>query len=65
MSKASDKRLRKAILDAVSDSIMNFVYYDRKSDEFFNGDTLDDALARKVVTPEEIAEMWRKGLSDV
>jgi hypothetical protein len=62
MSKASDKRLRKTILDAVSDSIMNFAYYDRKEDEDLSADALTDGLARGVVTPEEIADLWREAM---
>ncbi len=62
MSKASNKKLRKTIETTVSDCIMNFVYYDRKEDEDLSGDTLTDALARGVITPDEIAEMWRRGL---
>lgn len=59
MSRAA---LRLAILGKAKDAATNFVYYDRKEDEECSVDDLQNAVAAGVVTWDEIAAEFRKGL---
>lgn len=54
--------LRKAILGKARDAATNFVYYDRKEDEELSADDLRLAIDSGLVTKDEIAAEFRKGL---
>ncbi len=59
-----DEALRELILATARDSAIDFAAYDRKEDEELSIDDLSAAIARKVVTVEEIGEAFMASLRE-
>jgi hypothetical protein len=55
---------RERILATVEDMVSNFLYYDRKEDEYLRMGEIEAAIKAGEITAEEIAERFRKGLGE-
>ena len=53
---------RQVIIDATSDMMACFFYYDRKEDEELPIGALEEAILDGVITVDELVEKVRKGL---
>jgi hypothetical protein len=56
---------RDEILAAVSDLVVDFLYYDRKEDEELPRGAIEDAVAAGEITVDEIVEAFRSGLGEL
>lgn len=54
--------IRKVILDTVSDLVSDFLYYERKEDEFLPRGAIEQAIADKTITVDEIVETFKTQL---
>lgn len=52
------------ILMTAADAALDFAYYDREEDEDLPAGVIEDAIARKVVTPEEIVTAFSRKLHE-
>lgn len=50
--------------DLISDTIADFLYYDRKEDEDFPQGLIDEAVMDGELTVSELADMFRKHLEE-
>ena len=57
-----DDELRDMILGTVTDLVGNLLYYDRKDDEELEEDDIQDAVARGVVSIDDIVNEFRTAL---
>ncbi len=53
---------REHILNAASDLMGSFLYYDRKGDEDLEGGQIEEAIAKGEVTVEELLNVFEKAL---
>lgn len=58
----TDANLKQHILDVASDSILDFMAYDRKEDDELPRGAIQDAVKRGVISYDEIAAHMRKEL---
>ena len=67
MSKSNFDKLdpqekRDYIAGIVEDTISNFLYYDRKSDEDLGVDDIENAVRDEIITVDEIVQLFREQL---
>ncbi len=53
---------RELISGIIETTISNFLYYDRKNCELLSVDDLENALREKIITEEEIIELFKEHL---
>lgn len=56
--------MRKIILDTISDLCADFLYYDRKEDEYLSSEELNQAVQDGVITIDEMVGEFRKHLEE-
>lgn len=56
------KSVKTVILDTLSDSVGNFLYYDRKEDKDLPQGRIDEAIAAGEITIDELVECFRSEL---
>ena len=52
----SNPELKQTIINTIGDLCSNFLYYDRKEDEYLSSDQLEQAVKDGVITVDEMAE---------
>jgi len=57
-----DIPIKKIIIATISDLCSNFLYYDRKEDEYLSMDQLNKAVADGKITIDEMVTEFRKNL---
>ena len=65
MMKKSNDQIREIILNAISDLVSDFTFYDRKSDEFLSLERLNKAVKTGVISTDEIVEAFKTNLQNV
>lgn len=58
-----DKRIRKLVKDEVCDLVADFLYYDRKDDEELEMGMIQEGIAHKAITTDEIVALFRDELT--
>ena len=56
--------MKQEILDAISDLVSDFVYYDRKEDEDLPCDSIDLAVQSGQITIDEMVAQFRTSLTE-
>jgi hypothetical protein len=55
---------RQRILDEVTDLVSNFLYYDRKEDEELPRGAIEQAIANREVTVDEIGYLFKAKIDE-
>lgn len=61
---SKDITARQDILDAISDIVSDFVYYDRKDDDSLSSEELRTAVNRGEITIDEMVNEFRRHLEN-
>ena len=61
---SKDITVRQDILDAISDLVSDFVYYDRKDDTSLSSEELRTAVKRGEITIDEMVNEFRRHLEN-
>lgn len=56
--------IKQIILNVISDLVSDFVYYDRKEDDYLPRDSIENAVLSGQITVDEMVEQFRKSLTE-
>jgi len=62
MEPINDKQKKQWVLNLISDSVMDLLYYDRKECEIFEHGDIEKLVERKVITIDEMVDEFRNCL---
>lgn len=60
--KTSGEKMKELIINAVSDLVSSFLYYDRKEDEDLPRDEIEKAIKNGIITVDEVCARFRDAL---
>ena len=58
------EELHQQVMDAIHDLVADFMYYNRKEDEFLNVSELQDAFDRDIVTIDSLTAEFKKCMEE-